>query len=135
MYFIRTFRYTTFLKPDQLYIASFPGHSCLQFLIACSICILQAIKNWRREWPGNEARPTRQTQDFHSKLQDNKSGMETLASKLHTDPLSEVGSMVKQLGTSVHRKLAGGQNPLPHHKTVNKNDKKTNLFMVVVLLH
>ena len=34
-------------------IASFPGLPHLQFLIACSI--LQAIKNWRRGRPGNEA--------------------------------------------------------------------------------
>ena len=39
-------------------VASFPGRSRLQYLIACSIktvFILQAIKNWRRERPGNEA--------------------------------------------------------------------------------
>ena len=38
-------------------LASFPGLSRFQFLIACSmqkqICILQVIKNWGR--PGNEA--------------------------------------------------------------------------------
>ena len=36
-------------------LASFPGLPHLQFLIACSICILQAIKNWRCGRPGNEA--------------------------------------------------------------------------------
>ena len=36
-------------------LASFPGRSCLQFLIAC--CMQRyAIKNWRQERPGNEAR-------------------------------------------------------------------------------
>ena len=40
----------------QLGIAvSFPGLPQLQFLIVCSI--LQAIKNWSRGRPGNEARP------------------------------------------------------------------------------
>ena len=42
-------------------VASFPGHSHRQFLIACSmLCfrflhILQVIKNGQWEWPGNEA--------------------------------------------------------------------------------
>ena len=35
-------------------LASFPGLPRLQFLIACSI--MQAIKNWSRGRPGNEAR-------------------------------------------------------------------------------
>ena len=39
-------------------LASFPGLSWFQFLIACSIrfCILQVTKNWSQERPGNEAR-------------------------------------------------------------------------------
>ena len=44
-------------------VASFPGHSCLQFLIACMQyakqrglgLILQVIKNWRRKQPENKA--------------------------------------------------------------------------------
>ena len=39
-------------------LASFPGRSHLQFLIAYCMQkrIQYVIKNWRREWPGNEAR-------------------------------------------------------------------------------
>ena len=38
-------------------VASFPNLQCLQFLISCSIiCIVQAIKNWRRGRPGKAAR-------------------------------------------------------------------------------
>ena len=39
-------------------VVSFPGLPRLQFLIACSFCILQAIKNWNRGRPGNEASTT-----------------------------------------------------------------------------
>ena len=37
-------------------LASFPGLPTVQFLIACSFCILQAIKNWTVGRPGNEAK-------------------------------------------------------------------------------
>ena len=39
-----------------LKVASFPGLPRVQFLIACSMQKLQAIKNWSRGRPGNEAR-------------------------------------------------------------------------------
>ena len=39
-------------------LASFPGLPQLQFLIACSmLCILQAIKNWKRSKTGAGERP------------------------------------------------------------------------------
>ena len=42
------------------YLASFPGLPTVRFLIACSFCILQAIKNWTVGRPGNEAREYQQ---------------------------------------------------------------------------